>query len=159
MIKKMDWKLLWISLLIPLVLGMGVSLAVGDVGKVYESLQKPSFSPPAMVFPIAWGILYLLMGVSFYLALQKAKEEHIPVRRVLWPYVIQLFLNLLWMPLFFSMQQFLLSFVWLCILIFTIVWMIINFWKISPLAGGLQLPYLAWSLFAAVLNFYIYLNN
>ena len=31
----------------------------------YESLNKPFLSPPKLAFPIAWIIIYILMGILF----------------------------------------------------------------------------------------------
>ncbi|HCO29906.1 MAG TPA: tryptophan-rich sensory protein, partial [Lachnospiraceae bacterium] len=63
---KIQWNKLWLSLL-PLFAGIVSSLLTGDSFTYYEQLTKPLFSPPSFLFPIVWTILYLLLGVSFYL--------------------------------------------------------------------------------------------
>ena len=75
------------------------------------------------------------------------------------PFVLQLILNFFWTVWFFGAGQYLLAFFWLLILLCVIGWMIAAFSKADPLAGRLQIPYLLWTGFAAVLNFSIFLLN
>ena len=74
-------------------------------------------------------------------------------------YNAQLFVNLTWTFLFFTFRWFLFSFIWLLLLILLVILMIIKFYKISKTSAYLQIPYLLWIIFAAVLNFSIYTLN
>ena len=47
------------------------SLLSGDQKLVYNSLEKPWFSPPSIVFPIVWSILYFLLAVAIFLNYKK----------------------------------------------------------------------------------------
>lgn len=142
-------------ILIPLTVG-SLSALLGGNMSVYSQLNKPSISPPAILFPIVWSILYILMGISSYLIFQSDSPDS---ARALNTYKLQLFFNFMWSILFFRFDLYLFSFLWLLALIVLIAIMIWQFYQISPLAAGLQLPYLLWCMFAAVLNFMIYRLN
>ena len=79
--------------------------------------------------------------------------------RALIVYAFNLFLNFFWSIIFFNMRAFLFAFIWLVALWVVILIMIIKFYRIKPLAGILQIPYLLWVTFAGYLNLSIYLLN
>lgn len=143
-------------LLIPLAAGSISALLSGNMSGSYASFAKPSFAPPGILFPIVWTILYLLMGISSYLIVQSDHPDKCPALLI---YFIQLFFNFVWSILFFGFSNYLLAFFWLLLLILLIIIMIVRFYKIKPLAAYLQIPYLLWCIFAAVLNFSVYLLN
>lgn len=144
-----------ISILIPLLVGSLSALLSGNMTK-YASLNKPVLSPPAFIFPVVWTILYILMGISSYIIYSSGSAE---TANALKTYAVQLFMNFLWSILFFRFQQYLFAFLWLVVLIILIYIMIKQFYKINPVASYLQIPYLLWCLFAAYLNFSIYILN
>lgn len=146
---------LTIAILIPVAIGMISALLSGTMIQ-YSTLKKPPYSPPGYIFPIVWIALYVLMGISSYLIYE---SNNICKGKALLLYVLQLFFNFLWSIIFFGCSQYLLAFLWLLGLIVVIAAMIYHFFKISPLAAVLQLPYLFWCLFAAYLNFMIILLN
>lgn len=152
--KKIDKSTLILFILIPLAVGALSSLFSGTMS--YSTFNKPSFSPPAYLFPIVWTILYILMGISSYLSYSSDDPGK---RKALTTYFIQLFFNFFWSILFFGNSQYLLAFLWLIVLIILIVIMIYQFYKILPLAAYLQIPYLLWCIFAAYLNYTIYSLN
>jgi len=155
---KMNWKRLLICILIPLAAGGIGALLMGNTMGVYERVIRPPLSPPPLLFPIVWGILYILMGISSYLVLQA--DAPAPVRRqALGLYGAQLFVNALWPFLFFRLQAFLPAFLWLLLLWVLVLLMVLRFFRIRKAAGWLQLPYLLWLTFAAYLNFAIWLLN
>lgn len=122
-----------------------------------ETIVKPPLSPPAMVFPIVWGILFLLMGIGaarIYLA------EPSPARtRSLRIFLLQLAFNFFWSILFFNFQAFGLALIWLLILWGLILWMIFSLRQVDLPAAWLQVPYLLWVTFAAYLNFGVWRLN
>ena len=126
-----------------------ISGLIGIKGfKNYAALDKPPLSPPAWLFPVAWSILYVLMGISaarVYLAGTPYTKVAMTV------YCAQLLVNALWTPIFFALELRLVAFVWLLLLIVLVVMMIAKFKKADTLAGNLQFPYLVWLLFAAYL--------
>ncbi len=158
MIIKINWKKLLISLLIPLATGGLSALITKDFQGLYETIKQPPLAPPALVFPIVWSVLYVLMGVSLYLVWTKEGGFKSKTAAYL-IFAIQLFLNFIWSPVFFKFMQFLPAFVILCLLWLATLAMIISFYTISKPAGLLQIPYLIWLTFAAYLNFAVYYLN
>lgn len=149
-------KSLIVSILIPIAVGALAGLITRSGMADYQGLQKPFLNPPMIVFPIVWNILYILMGISSWLV----SQSHSPAKSsALFIYGVQLAFNFLWTILFFGLELRLLAFIWLLLLIILIVWMIVKFYRVKPLAGVLQIPYLLWSSFAAYLNIMIYLLN
>lgn len=146
----MDLKKLFMNILIPLVIG-GIVAFITMPFMDYNSLRLPPLSPPSIVFPIVWTILYILMGVSAYLV---SKKGNIPMI-----YYIQLGVNALWSIIFFVFKLRLLAFIWIILLIILVILMIIRFYKVDKVAAYLQIPYLLWILFAGYLNLGIYLLN
>ena len=152
---KVNIKKLIISMLIPLTLGTIVGLITGASGG-YDDFIKPSFAPPAILFPIVWTILYALMGVSNYLIDESSDFRTSQAQNA---YYAQLIINLIWSFLFFTFKLYLFSFIWIILLIISVIIMIKRFYNISKISGLLQIPYLLWLIFASILNFSIYLLN
>ncbi len=133
-----------------------------DSKDTYSGLVQPSFAPPSTVFPIMWTILYILMGISSYIIYisEPQNSETNKSRKIgLTLYFIQLFFNFIWTPIFFGLNQYLLSFFIILLLIVLLSLMIYHFTKVNKYAGLLQIPYLLWLIFAAILNFAIYSLN
>ena len=126
--------------------------------KVYNAtVQQPLLSPPSMVFPIIWGILFALMGIGaarIYLAPASNARS-----RSLLLFLVQLAFNFFWSIIFFNLQTFGFAFLWLIVLWVLILLMILSFRKVDKPAAWLQIPYLLWVTFAAYLNFGVWLLN
>ncbi len=153
--KSINKSVLIISILIPLAVGSLSALISGNMS-IYSSLNKPSLSPPAYIFSIVWTIFYILMGISSYIIYA---SENVNSAKALKIYALQLFFNFCWSIIFFGFSQYLLAFLWLILLILLIIIMIQQFYKINPLAAYLQIPYLIWCIFAALLNYSILMMN
>ena len=153
--KSKDKSTLVTAILIPVAVGTLSALFSGNKS-LYAAVNKPALSPPGAVFPIVWTILYILMGISSYIIYVSDDAGN---RDALKIYALQLFFNFFWSILFFRFNLFFMSFVWLLALIVLIVSMIRSFYKISPAAAYLQIPYLLWCLFAAYLNYMIFRLN
>ncbi len=153
---NIKWKSLLINVAIPLVIGGIASLIVNNGFENYSEVTKPALSPPPWIFPVVWTILYILMGISTYLIYEKDKNLN---RNAFIIYAVQLALNFIWPVFFFGFNAYLLSFIILVLLLVFVVAMIISFYKENKLAGLLQIPYLIWLLFAAYLNFGVFLLN
>ena len=143
----MDIKRLIKSIALPVAVGVISGLIMMPFND-YQSLNQPPFSPPAILFPIVWSILYVLMGISAYRI-----KDNLDI------YYFQLFFNGFWPIIFFVFKLYLIAFIWLVVLIFLVIIMIKRFYKIDKPAALLQIPYLIWLLFAAYLNFGVYLLN
>lgn len=116
----------------------------------YQAGMKPAISPPGVVFGIVWSILYALMGIGA--ARMSLALPGIHRSRGLNLMVIQLAVNFCWPLLFFNHLAYAFSLVWLLILLALVVLMTVEFFRTDPFAGFLQLPYIGWLCFAAVLN-------
>lgn len=122
-----------------------------------QTIQQPQLSPPSIVFPIVWGILYILMGISAARIYMSQPSDTRTKAMVL--YVVQLVMNFFWSINFFNLQKFGIAFLWLVILWSLILAMILVFQKIDVIASRLQIPYLLWVTFAAYLNLGVWLLN
>lgn len=152
--KKIDIKKLSFYLIITLLIGGLPSVFVIDNN--YQSLNKPPLSPPAILFPIVWTILFIIMGISIYRIMMTDSKSKNEGRLI---YFIQLFVNAFWTPIFFGLNEYFLAFLWILMLIILVISMIFIFYKIDKLSAYLNIPYLIWLLFATYLNFYIFILN
>ncbi|MBR5587216.1 MAG: tryptophan-rich sensory protein [Clostridia bacterium] len=151
----------------PYVVSILIALAVGglsawltkDSMEIYGNINLPALAPPAWLFPIVWGILFVLMGISA--ALVYTDKNAIPAVKAsaLKYYALQLIFNFFWTLIFFNLRNWLFAFVWLVVLWLLIIIMIVKFYRTRHIAGTLQIPYLLWVTFAGYLNFMIYLLN
>ncbi len=126
-------------------------LLTRDGNKIYEqTATKPPLSPPGIVFPIAWGVLYALMGFGAARVWQAPESRD--RSRGINIYLAQLVVNFFWSLIFFNAQAYGFAFFWLLLLWALVLWMILTFRKTDPMAAYLQIPYLLWLTFAAYLN-------
>lgn len=142
------------SILVPVILGGIVGFIISGFID-YNSLQKPPFAPPSILFPIIWTTLYILMGVSY----GRLKSKELTDEKIDMIYYLQLVINLLWPIFFFVLKWRLFAFFWILLLNATVIIMIMRFYKKDKIAGLLQIPYILWSLFATYLNLGVYLLN
>jgi len=146
---------------------IGSIFTAPNIPSWYASLQKPFFSPPNWLFAPAWTLLFLLMGVAFYLILEsKAKgptkngaKKINSKSKAKGFFLAQLFLNILWSALFFGLRNPLAGFVEIIFLWVFIAITIFEFSKVSKKAAYLMVPYIAWVSFAAMLNYSIWILN
>lgn len=151
----------------PFIVSVAVALAVGGLSAlltmgnmdIYSEIVKPELAPPSVLFPIVWTILYVLMGISAAMIWNERDNKMAEANRALIVYAVNLFLNFFWSIIFFNMQAYLLAFIWLVLLWIVILIMTVSFYRIKPIAGILQIPYLLWVTFAGYLNLSIYLLN
>lgn len=155
---KRNWKtyLFWIAL------AEGVGALAGWLSregtKWYQKFaEKPPLSPPGWVFPVAWGILYALMGIGAARVslTPPSKERSLGLNL----FVVQLTVNFFWSLIFFNLRAYGVALLWLCLLWVLIVGMILAFRKTDKLAAWLQIPYLLWVTFAAYLNWGVWVMN
>ena len=132
--------------------------AVGVVSGLISMMDMRNFgdvlqsemTPPGIVFPIAWGILYALMGIGA--ARVWLSEESLDQIKALIVFAAQLIVNFFWSIIFFNLQAFQLAFWWLILLWILIIIMIVLYFRCDKLAAYLQIPYLAWVTFAGYLT-------
>ena len=126
--------------------------------KLYStSFAKPPLSPPAVLFPIVWVILFALMGISVARIYNTpASSNRSDSLRL---FFAQLAVNFFWSIIFFNLQAPVFALLWLILLWFLILRMIAAFRPVDRLAALLQIPYLLWVTFAVYLNLGIVLLN
>ncbi len=154
---QINWKKILtyaVSLLIPLGLGALTGYLISG-SMDYAMLSKPPLAPPPFLFPVAWSLLYLLMGISYGILRTRGLAD----TAVNTAYLGQLAVNLLWPVFFFVLKWRLFAFIWIAVLVILVIVMAIRFYQRQQTAGLLQLPYIAWTLFASYLNLSMYLLN
>lgn len=141
--------MLALCIAIPEAVGGLAGLLMGDGREMYQSLAQPPLSPPGWVFPVAWAILYALMGIASYLVVQSA---HSKAKTALWLYAAQLAVNFAWSLVFFRFAQFELAVGVIVALNILVLLTMVQFAKINRTAAYLLIPYLLWLFFATYLN-------
>ena len=123
----------------------------------YAALNKPPLTPPAAYFPIAWGILYSLMAISFFIivAKQASKDKYIAVNL----FLIQFMLNFIWSYVFFELKSISFALVDVVLLFIVLLFTVKYFCKLSKFAAILLIPYLLQVIFAIYLNLGILIVN
>ncbi|MEK7622670.1 MAG: TspO/MBR family protein [Patescibacteria group bacterium] len=140
------------ALALPQLAGLiGSLFTFSAISSWYQFLNKPSFSPPNWLFGPGWTILYLMMGLAWYLAWRKGAPKTL--------FLVHLFFNSLWSVLFFGLRSPRLGLIGIVILWGLIVAAMIQFYRFNKLSTWLLVPYLLWVSFASVLNFSIWQLN
>lgn len=131
--------------------GVLSALLTGGFGSFFEKYREPPLLPPAWLFPAVWTILYAVMGISAYMIKNSRayKDDIDPALKTYWT---QLFVNFTWSIVFFRLEKLWLSVGIIIFLLVLIVKMIVDFRRIRPTAGNINIPYLVWVLFASYLN-------
>lgn len=132
-------------------------LGMSNMGS-YQNIIKPSFAPPGWIFPIVWAVLYFLMAISLYRIILKGKQNN-NITKALILFFIQLFLNLIWTTIFFRFNLYGLAFIEILLMLIFILLTTFEFFRHDKIASFLMIPYIAWTSFASVLNFVIWMLN
>ncbi|MEN6383889.1 MAG: TspO/MBR family protein [Phycisphaerales bacterium] len=125
----------------------------------YKGLEKPVFNPPGWVFGPVWTILYVFMGISFFIIWRKGAASSPIVKTAVVCFIFQLVFNFLWTPIFFGLKQPLIAFGNIVILWLAVLATVLSFLRVSKIAAALLIPYFLWVSFAAVLNAAICMMN
>ena len=147
----------WAVVTVPLILLLGFASSriapAGSENRWYAMLVRPAATPPDWVFPVAWGILYVLLGLALAMIINARGSRLRGVAIAL--FFVQLLLNLAWSPLFFGMHQVSTALILLIVLFVAALATTFVFGRIRSLAAWLMVPYLAWLCFAGMLNWQI----
>lgn len=145
----------WALFIVPLVMLLGFLSGQlsgsGASSPWFQALEKPSLFPPPAAFGIVWSILYFMMGLSFAM-ICSAWGSRLRGWAIL-AFVVQFALNLAWSPIFFAMHDIELAQIVIVVLDVALLVTVVLAFKVRKWAGILLLPYLAWVLFATVLNY------
>jgi len=157
-----------LCILVPLGGGVLISLLTRNAMEKFGMLEQPPLAPPAWLFPVAWTILYVLMGVASYLIYaammrggkgnRRADNYKIGVAALV-IYGAQLLFNFMWTPIFFNAGLY-----WVAFSVLAVMWaleiaLLVLAFKVSRAAFWCLLPYLCWTTFAAYLNISIAILN
>jgi benzodiazapine receptor len=140
---------------VPLVLLLGLASGMlagsGYDNPWFAALDKPGIMPPGWVFPVAWSILYVLQGIALAIVLQArgAQGRGVAVAA----FIVQLALNVAWSPLFFAAHRVHAALALIGLVFVSAAVTTLLFRRVRPVAALLMLPYLAWLLFAGLLNY------
>ncbi|MEO0654951.1 MAG: TspO/MBR family protein [Pseudomonadota bacterium] len=148
----MDWILFSIFLLA--CAAAGTTGAMFQPGEWYRSLNKPDWTPPDWLFPLAWSVLYLCISAAGALA---APVEGSAVAMAF--FALQIALNTLWTPIFFGLHRIGAGLVVLICLWLSVAATLVAFWQLTWIAGLLFVPYLVWVTIAGALNFSVWRRN
>lgn len=156
-VDKRNVKTYAIAVAIPEAVGALAGFLTRNGVQQIRNMEQSALTPPAIVFPIVWTVLYALMGIS--LARVWMAPESPQRSRGLSIFLFQLIFNFFWSIFFFNMGAFGFSLLWILVLWALIGWMILTFFRVDRLAALLQIPYFLWVTFATYLNYVIWMRN
>jgi tryptophan-rich sensory protein len=150
---------LLLCLALPLIAGgIGGLFTNMSVDTWYQTLTKPSFTPPGWLFGPVWTLLYLMMGIASFLVLNHGWGVAAVHAGIYW-YIAQLIANVGWSAAFFGLRSPLGGLVIILLLLAFLVTTIFRFHRVSRIAAYLLIPYILWVSFATVLNIALVIMN
>ncbi len=149
--RKIRIGLLIVLILIPVLTGAFSAFLTSADMNIYETMDRPPLAPPEWLFPIAWTILYVLMGLASYFVYTSSADRE-QKRKALMFYTVQLMMNFFWSTLFFTYRLYLIALIWLLVMWVLILISAIRFYRIRPVAGIMMCALFLWTTFAAYLN-------
>lgn len=125
---------------------------------LYENWVQPTFAPPAWVFGPVWTVLYVLIVISFGYALWRIVKGKDP-KNYAWLFIVNLIANAAFTYIQFGLQNFVLAFVDILIVLGTIIGIVAVYWNRNRFIAAMQIPYLLWVSFASVLQLSVTILN
>ena len=149
---------LLVSIILPLSIGAVAGIfTTKAIPGWFATLNNPSFAPPNWLFGPVWTTLYLVMGISlFQIWILDAGNER---NKAIFVFMLQLLFNFTWSFLFFYFNKIGLALIDIIVLWMSIVLMLLQFYRLKPMAAYINIPYLLWVSFAMVLNSAYYILN
>ena len=148
----MDWLLF--AVFLAACMAAGTTGAMFEPGAWYRSLAKPRWTPPDLLFPVAWFTLYICMSLA---AMRIAQTPEAGLPLAFW--ALQIALNTLWTPIFFGLKRMGAALVVIVALWLSVAATMVSFWQIDLIAGLLFIPYILWVTTAGALNFAVWWMN
>lgn len=124
----------------------------------YQEIIRPEWAPPAWLFGPVWSVLYILIAISFGYVFVKVLKKEIP-KYVALPFILNIFFNLIFSPLQFGLQNFLLASIDIILVLATLIWAQISIYKYAKWVAYINIPYLLWVCFATFLQITITVLN
>ncbi|MDG5798998.1 tryptophan-rich sensory protein [Marinilabiliaceae bacterium ANBcel2] len=147
-----------ISIALPISLGAIAGMFTSQaVPEWYSTLNSPFFSPPNWIFSPVWTFLYIIMGISLFIIWR----EPVSIKRnkAIAVFIAQMALNFAWSFIFFYFKMIGIALIEIILLWITILIMLYHFYKVKPIAAYMNIPYILWVTFAAILNAGYYILN
>lgn len=121
-------------------------------GSGWYARLKPRWTPPAVVFPIVWTVLYACIGAALFLAMRYGLG-----RLTIVLFAANLALNAAWSPLFFGKRAFAAALAAVAGMLVTAAGILAAFavharGAVRVAGIALVVPYIAWLCFAGALN-------
>lgn len=132
---------------------IGSMITIKNVNNEWYDSIKPGLSPPNYVFSIVWTILFTLIALSLFFSLIKSKKNQ--KNKIVFLFILNLFLNFLWSYLFFGIQRPDIAFIEIFVLWLSIIVLAYKTYKIYKPASYMLIPYLLWVSFAIILNYQV----
>lgn len=145
-----------IAIVIPVAVGMLSAFLTSDNMMIFSELNKPPLAPPAWLFPVAWTILYVLMGFA---SARIILSGHSNAMKIIAVYVVQLIFNFFWSIVFFHFSMYWFAAVWLFVMWLLILAFIKMSVKVDAVAAACFIPYALWCTFAMYLNLGVAILN
>jgi tryptophan-rich sensory protein len=124
----------------------------------YKELKKPSWAPHSWLYSIVWSILYVLIAISFGKAAMMYFQNEIAFA-VLIPFILNLVFNFAFTSIQFGLKNNFLATIDILLVLATLIWLTVTIYQYSEWVAYLQLPYLGWIIFAAILQLTITAMN
>ncbi len=150
--KLENFKVFILALLFNFIGGYVSTLLSGDQKALYESLSKPWFAPPNIVFPIVWWTLYIILALAVILNYKNGGRNF-------FAYYFSMFLSFVWNVVFFGQQLYGLAFFLVLIIMIFTIYLCVRYFKNSKIASLIMFIYLLWLSYAALLNYFIWMYN
>ncbi|MFH1611630.1 MAG: TspO/MBR family protein [Patescibacteria group bacterium] len=140
---------------------LGSLFTIGAIDGWYQALNKPFFNPPSWLFGPVWTMLYTLMGVAFYLLWTRTPKlfKRNESKNLVFLFLIHLVFNAIWSPIFFGLHQIAFALVIIIVMVISLTYIMYKAWNIDRRVTYILIPYLAWILFASILNLALLILN
>lgn len=137
--------------------GLLAGFLSGNQSDVYQNLIKPPLSPDSVLFPVVWGMLYILMGLALYFV--RSTPCTVLRNKAINKFALQMFFNFCWPIAFFVFRLYCFSAVWLAVLLLLIAFTLYDFYRVRPICGIILIPYFIWCVYALYLNIGVCILN
>jgi len=149
---------------------LGSEFTTVGMGWYNSEVVKPALEPPRWAFPVVWNTIFVLTTISAIMIWNKEttrkifwfsfKKTPTPAEwMVMWLFVVNAILNVLWSYLFFAKEMISAALIEMIIMEILLIALIFGAWKISKIATSLLLPYAVWVGIATYLTYNIYILN
>lgn len=152
-LKRINFNVLFLCVVAVYAAGiLGAFFTSQNVDTIWYLKIKPYITPPDWVFTLVWNVLFALIALSLYFVWLKAGKDKKLKKKIIIVYAVNLFLNVLWVFLFFIVRSPTAAMIELVVLWLSILYMVLFVHKIDKKAGFFLAPYAIWVAYAGILN-------